>query len=287
MRRRSSLLALVVASLLATASAQPNKGGGGMGDKKPKPGAPSGPGKDRPPASGKTPAAGKLAFDAATGRLKGTWAGATIPSYRTPMAAPLLGTVGYATDTTLIYGPFEAGFGSGATATSSSDARPPYPCKDGSTYSGYCPGGMDVQTCETTLFKTCASGTVRKELFMDECGGHANPYHIHMDPVCLYKPGADGHSAVVGVMLDGAPLYGRHETTGTPRRTSTRAAGTPARWVHTTSGASRTAPGCTTTTRRPSHRSCSGATAPWTRVCSVNGCTSPGRASAVTRHLSR
>ena len=32
MRRRSSLLALVVASLLATASAQPNKGGGGMGD---------------------------------------------------------------------------------------------------------------------------------------------------------------------------------------------------------------------------------------------------------------
>lgn len=80
MRRRSFLLALVVASLLATASAQPNKGGGGMGDKKPKPGAPSGPGKDRPPASGKTPAAGKLAFDAATGRLKGTWAGATIPS---------------------------------------------------------------------------------------------------------------------------------------------------------------------------------------------------------------
>ena len=216
MRRRSFLLALVVASLLATASAQPNKGGGGMGDKKPKPGAPSGPGKDRPPASGKTPAAGKLAFDAATGRLKGTWAGATIPSYRTPMAAPLLGTVGYATDTTLIYGPFEAGFGSGATATSSSDARPPYPCKDGSTYSGYCPGGMDVQTCETTLFKTCASGTVRKELFMDECGGHAKPYHIHMDPVCLYTPGADGHSAVVGVMLDGAPLYGRHETTGTP-----------------------------------------------------------------------
>ena len=131
------------------------------------------------------------------------------------MAAPLLGTVGYGTDSTLIYGPFEAGFGSGPRVTSASDARPPYPCKDGSTYSGYCPGGMDVKTCEETLFKTCASGTVRTELFMDECGGHANPYHYHMDPVCLYKPDDPGHSGVVGVMLDGRPLYGRHESTGT------------------------------------------------------------------------
>ena len=131
------------------------------------------------------------------------------------MAAPLLGTVGYGTDSKLMYGPFEAGFGAGPTSTSASDARPPYPCKDGSTYSGYCPGGMDVKTCEETLFKTCASGTVRTELFMDECGGHAIPYHYHMDPVCLYKPDDPGHSGVVGVMLDGRPLYGRHETTGT------------------------------------------------------------------------
>ena len=131
------------------------------------------------------------------------------------MAAPLLGTVGYGTDSKLMYGPFEAGFGAGPTSTSASDARPPYPCKDGSTYSGYCPGGMDVKTCEETLFKTCASGTVRTELFMDECGGHAIPYHYHMDPVCLYKPDDPGHSGVMGVMLDGRPLYGRHETTGT------------------------------------------------------------------------
>ena len=30
-----------------------------------------------------------------------------------------------------------------------------------------------------------------------------------------YKPDDPGHSGVVGVMLDGRPLYGRHETTGT------------------------------------------------------------------------
>ena len=230
MRRRVSLLAIVVASLLATASAQPKKekpsgggpggGGAGAGGKKPpgpRPGAPPAEGKPPSrPGSGDSPAAGgNLAFDSATGKLKGTWAGATIPSYRTPMAAPLLGTVGYGTDSKLMYGPFEAGFGAGPTSTSASDARPPYPCKDGSTYSGYCPGGMDVKTCEETLFKTCASGTVRTELFMDECGGHAIPYHYHMDPVCLYKPDDPGHSGVVGVMLDGRPLYGRHETTGT------------------------------------------------------------------------
>ena len=228
MRRRVSLLAIVVASLLATASAQPKKekpggpggGGAGAGGKKPpgpRPGAPPAEGKppSRPGSGGSPAAGGKLAFDSATGKLKGTWAGAIIPSYRAPMAAPLLGTVGYGTDSKLMYGPFEAGFGAGPTSTSASDARPPYPCKDGSTYSGYCPGGMDVKTCEETLFKTCASGTVRTELFMDECGGHAIPYHYHMDPVCLYKPDDPGHSGVVGVMLDGRPLYGRHETTGT------------------------------------------------------------------------
>ena len=38
---------------------------------------------------------------------------------------------------------------------------------------------------------------------MDECGGHANPYHYHTDMVCHYDPDAEGHSGVVGVMLDG------------------------------------------------------------------------------------
>ena len=241
MRGRASLLAIVVASLPATASAQPKPerpsgggpggGGAGAGDKKPPGSRPGAPRLKESPPRGQVPgspaAGGKLAFDSATGKLKGTWAGAIIPSYRAPMAAPLLGTVGYGTDSKLIYGPFEAGFGAGPTSTSASDARPPYPCKDGSTYSGYCPGGMDVKTCEETLFKTCASGTVRTELFMDQCGGHANPYHYHMDPVCLYKPDDPGHSGVVGVMLDGRPSTAGTKPRGRHPRTSTRAAGTP------------------------------------------------------------
>ena len=200
------------------------------------------------------------------------------------MAAPLLGTVGYGTDSTLIYGPFEAGFGSGPRVTSASDARPPYPCKDGSTYSGYCPGGMDVKTCEETLFKTCASGTVRTELFMDECGGHANPYHYHMDPVCLYKPDDPGHSGVVGVMLDGRPLYGRHESTGTAPADLDPCGGHTGTVPAYDSWGIRRAPRSTTTTRGPSRRSCSGATATRlpARCSTASGCTSPGRASAVT-----
>ena len=94
-------------------------------------------------------AATSLSFDAATGLISGTISTATVPSVTTvPAAAALLGTVGYTTAEKLIYGPFEAGFGSGPTATATSDTRPPYPCLDGSTYSGYCPGGMDVGTCE-------------------------------------------------------------------------------------------------------------------------------------------
>ncbi len=161
-------------------------------------------------------ASAALTFDTSTKLLGGTISGATIPSVTsTPAAAALLGAVGYSTDANLIYGPFEAGFGgSSATATSTRDARPPYPCKDGNTYEGYCPGGMDVGTCEAGLFNSCPSGTVRTELFMDQCGGHANPYHYHTDMVCHYDPDAAGHSGLIGVMLDGRALFGRHETTG-------------------------------------------------------------------------
>ena len=160
----------------------------------------------------------KLTFDSKTGIHSGTFAGVQLPSKTGPSAAPLLGTVGYSTDKKLIYGPFEAGFGTTPTATSSTSGRPPYPCNDGGTYSGYCPGGMDVGTCEETLFKTCKEGTVTTALFMDKCGGHATPYHYHTDMVCHYDPQAAGHSTLVGIMLDGRNLYGRHETTGVRQR---------------------------------------------------------------------
>ena len=160
-------------------------------------------------------ASAALTFSSSTGKLSGTISDATIPSVTTvPAAAAQLGTVGYSTDGKLIYGPFEAGFGRSATATATRDTRPPYPCESGGTYSGYCPGGIDVGTCEAGLFNSCPSGSVRTNLFMDECGGHANPYHYHTDMVCHYDPDAEGHSGVVGVMLDGRAVYGRHETTG-------------------------------------------------------------------------
>jgi hypothetical protein len=98
-------------------------------------------------------------------------------------AALRLGTVGYSSDNKLIYGPFEAGFGTSPTATATANSRPPFPCYDSSSklYSGYCPGGMDVGTCEASLFKSCADGSVTTALFMDKCGGHATPYHYHTD----------------------------------------------------------------------------------------------------------
>ncbi len=47
------------------------------------------------------------------------------------------------------------------------------------------------------------------------CTGHASPYHYHADLACDYNKTADGHSALVGVALDGYGIYGLHETTGT------------------------------------------------------------------------
>ena len=43
----------------------------------------------------------------------------------------------------------------------------------------------------------------RYTMFMDACGGHAMPYHIHTDPLCNYEASAAGHSTIVGVLLDG------------------------------------------------------------------------------------
>ena len=56
-------------------------------------------------------------------------------------------------------------------STTGANTRPPYPCSDGTTFSGYCPGGMDVTACEAGLDASCATGTVLTELFMDSCGG--------------------------------------------------------------------------------------------------------------------
>ena len=47
---------------------------------------------------------------------------------------------------------------------------------------------------------------------LNECGGHANPFHYHQRMTCLHTNDAGtGHSTSVGTMLDGKMLYGKWE----------------------------------------------------------------------------
>ena len=44
---------------------------------------------------------------------------------------------------------------------------------------------------------------------LEECGGHANPYHYHERMTCLYTTDEpSGHSTTTATMLDGKMLYG-------------------------------------------------------------------------------
>eukprot|EP00241_Pyramimonas_parkeae_P021176 CAMPEP_0114313302 /NCGR_PEP_ID=MMETSP0059-20121206/21031_1 /TAXON_ID=36894 /ORGANISM="Pyramimonas parkeae, Strain CCMP726" /LENGTH=123 /DNA_ID=CAMNT_0001438025 /DNA_START=498 /DNA_END=865 /DNA_ORIENTATION=+ len=57
----------------------------------------------------------------------------------------------------------------------------------------------------------CGAADIIKGLFLDECGGHAQPYHYHADLRCEYTVGG-GHSRATGVGLDGAIIYGKYES---------------------------------------------------------------------------
>ena len=73
-------------------------------------------------------------------------------------------------------------------------------------------GGLDTLTAEQIVQKIC---NVDKSL-LDECGGHALPYHYHERMQCLYtSDAATGHSTRIGTMKDGKGLYGKYEATGT------------------------------------------------------------------------
>eukprot|EP00238_Polyblepharides_amylifera_P009832 CAMPEP_0196580674 /NCGR_PEP_ID=MMETSP1081-20130531/29978_1 /TAXON_ID=36882 /ORGANISM="Pyramimonas amylifera, Strain CCMP720" /LENGTH=428 /DNA_ID=CAMNT_0041900615 /DNA_START=106 /DNA_END=1392 /DNA_ORIENTATION=+ len=107
-----------------------------------------------------------------------------------------------------IYSAYEAGFGIG---------NAPFPCgmqqqgSLGGTY-GECLGGLSVEQCDAHLAATCAEGDVLTSLFLDNCGGHANPYHYHADMVCDYDLTTGVHSAATGLGLDGVVIYGKYET---------------------------------------------------------------------------
>ena len=111
-------------------------------------------------------------------------------------AAPLRGTVGLSIGGGLnIYGPFEAGFVLGQACTNNK---------------GECKAGLDVDICEAQLAYQCGKENL-KPMFMDSCGGHANPYHIHKDLGCEYDHTVKGHSVLVGIALDGRGIYGLYE----------------------------------------------------------------------------
>lgn len=113
----------------------------------------------------------------------------TIPAYESSSGLPTLGRAGMTLSGGVnIYSAFEAGFNE---------------CSDGMPYAccgASCEGGVDVLTCEAHLEYACTDD-VNTLMFMDSCGGHAEPYHIHTDPVCNYEASESGHSTAVGVML--------------------------------------------------------------------------------------
>ncbi|GMI18780.1 hypothetical protein TrLO_g13316 [Triparma laevis f. longispina] len=95
-----------------------------------------------------------------------------------------------------IYSAFEAGFNDCAI-----DGMP-CACNEES-----CDAGLDVGACEAHLHHSCTSH-VSVGMFMDTCGGHADPYHIHTDPVCNYETDtATGHSTLLGISMDGSVYH--------------------------------------------------------------------------------
>jgi hypothetical protein len=52
---------------------------------------------------------------------------------------------------------------------------------------------------------------------LDECGGRVSfsgIYHYLVDPSCIYTYSEHSHSPIVGLMLDGIPIYGRQDVLG-------------------------------------------------------------------------
>ena len=166
----------------------------------------------------------ELAYDAVTGTMKGHVVSNNCPDHAIgarrpapdcqrqmipdpsfasqsgPAGAPLLGRVALALSSGVnVYGPFEAGFTDGQI------------CDGGS-----CEGGVDVLMCERKMALECGMSPSDVGI-IDECGGHATPYHYHEDMVCQpgYDKGDAGeHSPALAVALDGRLVYGRNEGNG-------------------------------------------------------------------------
>ena len=118
------------------------------------------------------------------------------PAYASgPNGASLMGMVGMSiSGGARIYGPFEMGFEDGLACTG-----------------GDCSAGVDVPMCDAELHFECDSGTLNEGMMMDDCGGHAIPYHYHMDMSCLYTAHSTNHASVIGIAFDGYGIYGAND----------------------------------------------------------------------------
>ena len=116
------------------------------------------------------------------------------------VAAPLRGAAGYSLYGVQIYGPMENGFTLGQACSNSK---------------GTCDPGWDVTTCSLVLEQQCGTAYVKYTMLLDDCGGHASPYHYHERMHCEYSYlDSSGHSPLIGFMLDGRGLYGQWESDG-------------------------------------------------------------------------
>ncbi|KAJ3027573.1 UNVERIFIED_CONTAM: hypothetical protein HDU68_003564 [Siphonaria sp. JEL0065] len=77
---------------------------------------------------------------------------------------------------------------------------------------GTCDSGTDVKVCFVQMEQQCGSSAFEPWMGLDLCGGHASPYHNHIDFVCQYDRNATGHSSLIGFALDGRGIYGYKES---------------------------------------------------------------------------
>jgi hypothetical protein len=158
-----------------------------------------------PPAYYLVPASGSdtvVAYTAATntaltlmsyadieGSLKGVTATLNIcPEKATSTTAAGLGAIGYLISGTAMFNPFEA---------------------DGST-----PAVAD----NASYTFTDANGVSRTAMFLDQCDSHSNgnTWHAHGNPNCVTAQvdSATGPSHLIGIALDGFPIYGGRDIDG-------------------------------------------------------------------------
>jgi hypothetical protein len=130
---------------------------------------------------------------------------AYVASAGSPKAAPLRLGIGYTiSGGETIYGPMDAGFTAGQVCT---------------VAHGTCPAGTDTRMCGALIERACGTAQLKgntsasMHMLLSDCGGHAG-YHVHEGLACEYSAAAAGHSALVGVLLDGRGLFGQFEGTG-------------------------------------------------------------------------